>query len=919
MPRVVVTVLAPGRRFDLSVPDEVPVERLLPEIVEVLEADPDARWALTPRGDEPLPPHRTLTESGVLHGAVLLLVERRSVMPPELPPAAAAPPAIPSSAPATRPPSVAPIPVAPAPRPAAAPPAAGRVRGGAAPYHFPRGATAGAAPVVDLLVVAGPSAGLRVPLPAGEHRVGGHRYSRVVLDDPTLSRVHLLVRVGAGGDVTVADAGSELGTLLDGAPLLGRMPVPPGRVVAAGRSLIAFARPGSRASSAGPAGQVAAGGAVRLEPPSEPPRTGWPPALGAAAVLGVAAIGGFVASHLNPTWLLLAVLLPPAAAAWPLLRQSVYRSTIWIYRDRLGRLDMDLAVARSAEAARLRAATPDAVAVLELARSTAAPPPARRPGGPDWLVLRLGWGDAPSGITLGMPAGGAQALRQEAERMLARHQVLPAVPTLVSLRDAGGVGVTGNHLQVAALCRWLAIQLATLHAPSDLRLVAAVATGDRERWSWLEWLPHAGRSPGPMPAGAVVAGNTVRPLVEGLLALADERLAAADAGAPRAGPAVVAFLAEDADLNRGALPRLLVQGPAVGIYVIWVGREAGRLPPECGVAVEVPAGRLPPTVSLRWQGVRRVLGGVDGLSLPLAVDAARALGGRPAFPARVDLVELLALPADLERHVLERWIRDRSGTADRALAAVVGLAPDGTAVTVDLRRAGHVLVAGAAGSGKSELLRCLATSLALGRSPRALTLALIDPGAALTPCAGLPHVVRHATGVEGGDGRPALAWLEQELARRAAVLREEGAADMDELELARPERAPARLVVLADGRSDLLAPAATARALAEAGRRLGVHLVLASDRPDRLPELPGFRVALRCADERESEALIGCGDAARSLPLGRGFLCAEPGQVVEFQGAFAGDQRLRRLVAAVAQAGRRVGGRPGSLGPAASG
>jgi len=78
-------------------------------------------------------------------------------------------------------------------------------------------------------------------------------------------------------------------------------------------------------------------------------------------------------------------------------------------------------------------------------------------------------------------------------------------------------------------------------------------------------------------------------------------------------------------------------------------------------------------------------------------------------------------------------------------------------------------------------------------------------------------------------------------------------------------------------------------------------------------------VALRCADERESEALIGCGDAARSLPPGRGFLCAEPGQVVEFQGAFAGDQRLRRLVAAVAQAGRRVGGRPGSLGPAASG
>src|SRR5947207_12910236 len=74
MPRVVVTVFAPDRRLELAVRDEVPVERLLPEIAEVFAADPDARWVLTPRGGEPLRPDRSLTESGVLHGAVLMLV-----------------------------------------------------------------------------------------------------------------------------------------------------------------------------------------------------------------------------------------------------------------------------------------------------------------------------------------------------------------------------------------------------------------------------------------------------------------------------------------------------------------------------------------------------------------------------------------------------------------------------------------------------------------------------------------------------------------------------------------------------------------------------------------------------------------------------------------------------------------------------
>ena len=77
--------------------------------------------------------------------------------------------------------------------------------------------------------------------------------------------------------------------------------------------------------------------------------------------------------------------------------------------------------------------------------------------------------------------------------MLGRHQVLSAVPLSVSLADVGSLGVAGEPDQVASLCRWIAVQLAALHAPNDLTLT--VASADRDRWAWIDEMTHASRRP----------------------------------------------------------------------------------------------------------------------------------------------------------------------------------------------------------------------------------------------------------------------------------------------------------------------------------------------------------------------------------------------------------------------------------------
>jgi S-DNA-T family DNA segregation ATPase FtsK/SpoIIIE len=318
--------------------------------------------------------------------------------------------------------------------------------------------------------------------------------------------------------------------------------------------------------------------------------------------------------------------------------------------------------------------------------------------------------------------------------------------------------------------------------------------------------------------------------------------------------------------------------------------------------------------------VRYQLGGVDGISAREAVESARALvAGLPADPSpppRVELAELLALGDDLERGLLESWIRDRSGATPRLPRLTFGLGPGQIRVAADLRSDEHLLIGGSAGAGKSELLRSLATALAVQCSPRRLRLAMVGPEAALGSCGGLPHVVSRVTDLRGDAGRELLAWLGEELARRVTVLTTAGTGDMAELELAQPDQAPARLLVLVDEVRELLASTPDAGpALVEAaheGGRLGVHLLLATGHAREvvaaLGDLPGPRVALRCADTGDSEVLVGTADAARTdLPPGRGFLCTGPGRVVEFQVAAASGAPLSHVVEATARLSARLG------------
>ncbi|WP_104117067.1 FtsK/SpoIIIE domain-containing protein [Arthrobacter sp. B1805] len=251
----------------------------------------------------------------------------------------------------------------------------------------------------------------------------------------------------------------------------------------------------------------------------------------------------------------------------------------------------------------------------------------------------------------------------------------------------------------------------------------------------------------------------------------------------------------------------------------------------------------------------------------------------PPSSASVWSVELA--PDSLTGSVPARWA---SSDPDHP-SALVGDSGTGH-VSIDLVDDGpHLLVAGTTGSGKSEFLRTLVLGLAMDQPPEHLALLLIDykGGSGLGALAGLPHCVGNLSDLSSESTARALVSLRAELRRREHLCAEHCAHDVVELRRVAPSSCPPRLVVVIDEFRMLSDEVPSAvpdlMKIAALGRSLGVHLVLATQRPQGAVT-PDMRanitssILLRVQTAMESQDLLGSGLAA-DIPIdlpGRAFL-----------------------------------------------
>ena len=804
---------------------------------------------------------------------------------------------------ATVPPAASATPASPAPGASAATPGASGDQVGRA--------------VAVATVVGGPACGRPVLLGSGRHGIGRAPASGVVIDDPTVEAHHALLDVAADGQLIFTQVTGRSTVRIDDEPVVGAQRVRSGAAIRVGASTIVVhtldADRDARldrsppSSSAGSVERLAGdpwrrtvlrASTARDErdtPPITPPRAvGNHPRPPATSLIGAACgVGGAVVIAVVLGQLLFATFALLAACASLLTWLVGVGSTARRRRRDRRRYTAEITGFRvalravAAEARRRRDERHPALArvLAQPDRGFAATWSRRVEHGAIEVVLGLGTATEAAPIE----HDEHRAIPLDMQRDVDRAEQLIAVPLPLTMRSAEAIALAGTGELAVAVGRSILVQVATWYGPADVSI--AVITTRPEVWSWVRWLPHARAF-----TGGVLPADDHEALATGLDA------------AERAAATAVVLVDDQAILaaRTGPLRRYLDRSGAICLAI---GNDIQSAPALCTRVLALGStgcaawrGAVPASDrgwDLRPSGITADTASSAARRLAHLVDPEDPAGDEWSIPTHVRLDGLEPTnPDDVAAEIARRW---RNGGTDPAPRTAVGRSADGI-VEIDLARDGpHGLVAGTTGSGKSELLRTLVVGLAARVSPEQLSFVLVDykGGATFDRCVDLPHTVGLVTDLDTGLAARALASLDAELRRRERVLRTAGAVDLAAYRAARPGTPLARLVIVVDEFSALSKDVPEFLGalvdVARRGRSLGVHLLLATQRPagvvdDDIRANSNLRVALRLADALDARDVIG-DDRPTTFPRavpGRVALRLGADELVVFQAASSG-------------------------------
>jgi len=639
-------------------------------------------------------------------------------------------------------------------------------------------------------------------------------------------------------------------------------------------------------------------------------------------------------------------------------QRAKHKRAIERFQGQLDRLTATLDEERVKERAVRDAEAPTTEALVEGALALGPSLWSRRPEHWSFLNVRLGTGTVTSRTVVKTTQrfGGLPEFQERLDSTVEAYRTIPDVAIVESLASAGCLGIAGDHGPATGAANAVVAQLSALYSPAEVAIAAIVSPQRSRDFNWIKWLPHAG-SPQSLISTIHLADNAVSgvTVLTALEELIEQRSraktgdgkkkrftlgpvdpeksimgAAPDFGTdeqddfkPEA-PVLVVLICDDAPLDRARVNSIVERSVRAGILPIWVADATSQLPAAARTFVDVGSGAAG-TARVGYVRLGMTFDDVTVSSLASAEaeryakalsavsDASAIAIDESDIPKSIALLTLLG--HDLSESadaVIDRWrqndsMHDRTPGAEPAprragrLRALVGQSSL-DAMHLDLRAQGpHALVGGTTGSGKSEFLQAWVLGMAAEYSPDRVTFLFVDykGGSAFAECVQLPHCVGLVTDLTPHLVRRALTSLRAELHYREHLLNRKKAKDLIELEKRGDPECPPALILVIDEFAALVGEIPEfvdgIVDIAQRGRSLGIHLIMATQRPagvikDNLRANTNLRIALRVADPTDSTDVVGSRIAADFDPAIPGRAVAKFGasRLIGFQTGYAG-------------------------------
>ena len=534
----------------------------------------------------------------------------------------------------------------------------------------------------------------------------------------------------------------------------------------------------------------------------------------------------------------------------------------------------------------------------------------RTAGQDDFLKLRLGRGNLPMDLDIKYAekkfSMEEDNLQDAMLSLGAESKELADVPIGVSLVDNITMGICGNYMETVNTAKSLILQMIALHSYDELKIMLITDKADLDEWKFVKFIPHFWSDDKSIRFLA-----TDQEEMKELSVYIEKNIAERE-DRPNEHYTMFApyyvIISTSKELSDGCeiLQQLQRFKNNRGFSIINITGSMKDLPKETKMVVSLngeesrlfdrddTSGRMnvfsPDVVDSKM---------FDAIAEDIANIELDLNSKRFRLPSMLTFLEMFNVSKIEHLNCLSRW---KENNPTNTLQTPVGLDSYGSTFNIDLHEkfhGPHGLVAGMTGSGKSEFIITYILSMAVNYHPDEVAFILIDyKGGGLTGAfedtdrgIKLPHLAGTITNLDGAAINRSLTSIQSELRRRQAVFNEarkvsnEGTMDIYKYQQLYRDKVVTEpvphLFIISDEFAELKTqqPEFMEQLISAAriGRSLGVHLILATQKPsgvvdDQIWSNSKFRVCLKVQEKADSQEMIKRPDAAELVQTGRFYL-----------------------------------------------
>lgn len=529
----------------------------------------------------------------------------------------------------------------------------------------------------------------------------------------------------------------------------------------------------------------------------------------------------------------------------------------------------------------------------------------------DFLNVRIGTGNVKLDADIEYPESGftieENVLKKKADALVEKYKYIENVPLGYSLYDNYVTAVMGDKNNSVTFVNNILLQLITFYSYEDLKIVVFTNEENKANWDYIKYLYYNFDNSKHIRLFAS-SSESAKNVGEYLNIEINNRMSSEENGIKgnEYKPYYLIIVDDYNMIKRMDFVKKITENENMGFSMLFVENKLSRLPSKCNNFISLvsnPASILINSYSSQEQitfnseithniNMRSIASVLSNIPIEFAE-------GIKQLPDSVTFLEMEKVGKVEQLNILNRW---NTNDSTASLKAEVGVDELGNIMYLDLHEkyhGPHGLIAGMTGSGKSEFIITYILSMAINYSPDYVSFILIDyKGGGLAGAfenkvtnVYLPHLAGTITNLDKSEMDRTLVSIDSEIKRRQAMFNEardnlgESTIDIYKYQKfykeKKVETAIPHLFIICDEFAELKSQQPDFMenliSVARIGRSLGVHLILATQKPsgvvnDQIWSNTKFRVCLKVQDAQDSNEVLKKPDAASLKQIGRFYL-----------------------------------------------